>query len=139
LGYNFCAPCVGNPRTPCLDGERCVGPFCRDALGTRLREVADGLSNTIVLGETLPGDCIWNCLFCDNNPLASTHIPLNTMESDNGQPVVPWRTSGFKSLHAGGVVNFAFGDGSVAPLIETMDHVALNALGSRAAGETEVR
>jgi prepilin-type N-terminal cleavage/methylation domain-containing protein/prepilin-type processing-associated H-X9-DG protein len=136
LGYNYCAFCVSSSRTPCPVPDRCVGPFCRDPQAIGLKEISDGLSNTLLIGETLPGHCIWNCLFCDNNPLASTHIPLNIMESDDGQPVVPWRTSGYKSLHSGGIVNFVFCDGSVSSLSETIDHLAYNALGSRAVGES---
>jgi diaminohydroxyphosphoribosylaminopyrimidine deaminase/5-amino-6-(5-phosphoribosylamino)uracil reductase len=72
--------------------------------------VTDGASKTFAVGETRPFDCMWNCLFCDNHPLSSTQIPLNTMSTDNPSPQ-PWRSHGFKSSHSGGV-GIAMADGT---------------------------
>jgi prepilin-type N-terminal cleavage/methylation domain-containing protein/prepilin-type processing-associated H-X9-DG protein len=135
LGSGFCSPCAQGARgIACPDRSRGVGMFARSVDGVPLRRVADGVSHTIAAGETLPFDCMWNCLFCDNHPLTSTHIPLNTRESDNGQPLIPWRTHGYKSDHPGGV-NLLMGDGSVPFIGETIDYYLYNALGTRAAGD----
>ncbi len=101
-----------------------------------MSRVSDGRSHTIAVGETLPFDCIWNCMFCDNHPLTSTHIPINQRDADD--PVagllIPWRSHGYKSLHPGGV-NLLMGDGSVQFIQETIDYVLYNALGSRGAAD----
>ncbi len=112
-----------------------VGLFCRCPRATRLREVTDGLTQTIMVGETLPGHYIWNCILCLNFPVASTQIPLNTMIQDNGQHTLWWQDSGYKSLHPGGA-NLIMGDGSVQFFPDTIDYQLYNNLGTRAGGET---
>jgi prepilin-type N-terminal cleavage/methylation domain-containing protein/prepilin-type processing-associated H-X9-DG protein len=131
LGWNMAAPCY-NSRT-CPDTSVGVGLFARSANGVSRRKVTDGASKTFAVGETRPFDCMWNCLFCDNHPLSSTQIPLNTMSTDNPSPQ-PWRSHGFKSSHSGGV-GIAMADGSVHFVPETIDYRVYNALGSRAAGD----
>jgi prepilin-type N-terminal cleavage/methylation domain-containing protein/prepilin-type processing-associated H-X9-DG protein len=136
--YGSPSPCFVHSRgLNCPDTSQCVGVLCRTYQQIAFRQVTDGLSNTIAVGETLPAHNTYNCLFCENFPVASTHIPLNTMESDNGQWGAAgqyWRTSGFKSEHPGGA-NLLLCDGSVTFALETIDHYLYNALGSRAAGE----
>ena len=122
------------------------GPFTRFAVKTKLREVTDGLSNTIFFGEVRPG--------CSNharkgwlnsnnsNGLVSTVIPINydSCQSINArssnrcnQPCT-WNTSlGFKSAHPGGAV-FALGDGSVHFLTEDIDHWTFQYLGDKSDG-----
>lgn len=130
---------------PFYPEHNAVGMFTRSSKGFKFSEVSDGLSNTLMVGETLPGHWIWNGVFCPNHPLSSTSIPLNTMDSDNGLEGAyenqgfgsSWsRTSGFKSMHPGGV-NFAFGDGSVRNINEDISHRLYCALGTRA-GEEQV-
>jgi prepilin-type processing-associated H-X9-DG protein len=133
----FCSPChSATGALSCPDKHRGVGMFARSNEGLQLRRVSDGLSHTIAVGETLPFDCIWNCLFCDNHPLSSTEIPLNTREADDPSKslLIPWRTHGYKSQHPGGA-NLLMGDGSVQFVQETIDYVLYNALGTRAAGD----
>lgn len=137
----FCAPCYrgGVFSKPCLAGkEICVGLICREEKGIDMRRATDGLSNTFLVGETLPGHFVWNCLFCDAMPVSSTHIPLNNLVSDNGDPNNPqpnrWETSGFKSLHPGGA-NMAYGDGSARFINENIDYEMYNALGTFAGNE----
>lgn len=153
-GYGTTNP-DGKARQPCsraysdadTSGARamdpCEGMLCRSHLGVPLRKVTDGLSKTIMAGETLPAHSAYNCAFCTNFPVASTHIPINLMESDEtmteaqrragGQP--HWRHTGFKSMHPGGI-NVVMGDGSVTFIQETVDYVTFNVMGSRSRSDT---
>ena len=105
-----CAPCALSTKAPCVQKGLFVGMFGRSEDSVKFREVTDGLSNTWMLGETLPAQNNRWCLFCNAIPAASTHIPLNnfTVPGDNNVVV----TSGFKSMHVGGG-NMLLGDGSV--------------------------
>ena len=121
-----------------LTGEACFsGMFGRSTVCVCFSMVKDGLSNTLMVGETLPSQNQYNCVFCNDRPVASTHIPLNTMADMTIDPsgLAYVRASGFKSMHSGGV-NFAAGDGSVHFLSETIDYLLFNRLGSRNGGET---
>ncbi len=134
------SPCfAGTKGLSCPDPDVCVGAICRNQTGLQLRRIEDGVSNTFLVGETLPGHCVYNCVFCDNFPLSSTQIEVNTMADDGKDPVLGskmyWETSGFKSLHPGGV-HMAMADGSARFIDQTMDPLLFNALGSKAAGET---
>ncbi|MCA9102017.1 MAG: DUF1559 domain-containing protein [Planctomycetales bacterium] len=101
--------------------------------------VTDGLSNTIMNGETLPGQCAFDGAYATNFPVFPTTIPLNTMENDgalgDGFKSSLWfRTCGFKSEHPGGA-NFLMGDASVHFFNESIDFRLYNNLGTRAGGE----
>ncbi|NQT39567.1 MAG: DUF1559 domain-containing protein, partial [Planctomycetes bacterium] len=61
-------------------------------------------------------------------------IPINTMDTDGGERRDWWRTSGYKSLHAGGA-NMLLGDASVRFFPESIDYRLYNELGTRAGGE----
>jgi prepilin-type N-terminal cleavage/methylation domain-containing protein/prepilin-type processing-associated H-X9-DG protein len=111
------------------------GMFGRWPRSVAFRDVTDGLSHTIMLGETLPAHYVWNGVFCPNFPVSGMSIPINTMEKDGGehggQTIRYWSfCSGFKSRHPGGA-NFALGDGSVRFLAETIDHQIFANLGTR--------
>jgi prepilin-type N-terminal cleavage/methylation domain-containing protein/prepilin-type processing-associated H-X9-DG protein len=135
-GVNACAPCVGNSRVACLDDRRMVGAIGRTSQGVELREVTDGTSHTYLAGETIPWHTDWNCLFCENFPVASTHIPLNLLtENYEGEQNSYWTSSGFKSFHPGGV-NMVLVDGSVSFFSETIDYYVYNAYGTRAGAES---
>jgi len=125
----------GTTLTPCAVGykggaDSCAGLICRRHAGIKFRTVSDGLSNTFMVGETLPTHWVWNCLFCDNFPVSSTHIPLNTMIRSSTATNFS-KISGFKSAHLGGA-NMLMGDGSVRFVEESIDYVTFNMLGSRA-------
>jgi prepilin-type N-terminal cleavage/methylation domain-containing protein len=115
-----------------------VGMFCRCPVGTKFSEVKDGLSNTLMNGETIPSHCIWNGAFMPNFPVAPTTIPINTMVSDMGQHTDWWRSSGYKSYHPGGA-HVVMGDASVKFLSEAIDFRTYNALGTRAGNEVSVQ
>lgn len=134
-------PPTGLPSTNCsplpLNAKNsidvCFGVLCRRHIPTPFRKVTDGLSNTFMVGETLPGHCVWNCAFCDNFPVGSTHIPINTMEKRT-DAVDEWNTSGFKSMHPGGA-QMMMCDGSVRFVNETINYIAWNMIGSHNRGD----
>ena len=112
------------------------GMFGRSCYCISFNEVPDGLSNTFMLGETLPGHNSYNCAYRTNMSVSTTHIPLNLMYTSlSPAPMNEARyTYGFKSLHPGGV-NFALGDGSVHFINDAIDYVLINQLGTRNGGE----
>ena len=118
-----------------------VGLFGRYKRSIAFREIPDGLSNTIMLGETLPRQCSYYSVFAVNFNISSTTVPINTFESDEVQVgTIPFHgagwelTSGFKSNHPGGA-HFTFADGSAHFINEDIDFVVYNYLGTRAGGE----
>ena len=116
-----------------------AGMFGRWPKGIAFKRVTDGLSKTVMAGETLPGHYVWNGAFVPNFPVSSMSIPINTMEQDDnkhgGHTLILWAiTSGFKSYHPGGA-NFVMGDGSVHFLSESIDHQLYAGLGTRAGNE----
>jgi prepilin-type processing-associated H-X9-DG protein len=122
-----------------LSGIRCfAGMIGRAHAGVAAKNVRDGLSHTFMVGETLPDHCRYNCLYCNNFPVAGTNIPLNQMERTNkpdGSVDSPYyRACGFKSLHTGGV-HFAMADGSVQFISDSADYRLVNELGTRSGGE----
>lgn len=118
-------------------GDSSAGMFSRYPIGYKLAQIDDGLTNTIMAGETIPSHSAYNGAFCINFPVASTTIPLNTLRSDGGSgKSALWRAaSGFKSRHPGGA-NFLLGDASVRFFPETIDYRLFNELGSRSGAET---
>ncbi len=118
------------------EGES-AGLFVRYPHAYAFRQCTDGVSNTVMAGETLPAHNVFNGLYGLNFPVASHSIPINLMKSDEGAPArLDWSfVSGYKSLHPGGA-NFAMGDASVHFFNETIDFMAYAALGSRAGDET---
>jgi prepilin-type N-terminal cleavage/methylation domain-containing protein len=139
----FCPNTTPSPGNWCCQGwnlgtssppDNSVGMFGRYPTGYRFAEVTDGLSNTLMCGETIPSHCIFNGAFLPNYPVLPTTIPMTVMETDNGIRGTWFRTCSFKSYHPGGV-GFCLGDGSVRFLSRTMDFRTFNELGTKAGGE----
>jgi prepilin-type N-terminal cleavage/methylation domain-containing protein len=129
-GWNF-----GNSGSAGMPIGTFAGMFSRYHDGVQFARVRDGLSNTLMLGETIPAHCMWNVAFGDNFSVTSTNTPLNLME-DGGTSWANWfRTCGFKSRHASGIVLFAMGDASVQSLNESIDFQIFNQLGTRAGND----
>lgn len=115
----------------------------------QLRDIPDGLSNTIFLGETLPKQ---HRAFRDggwmdqdaNGTGCTTLIPINTMcvvdTCANIGPLAQFAVQsrgmsmGFKSYHPGGC-NLAFGDGSIRFVSQTINMTTYQKLGSRFDGQ----
>jgi len=121
--------CCGNNRKPG------VGIMDRAAHVVRFMQIRDGLSNTLMVGETIPKQCTFNGAYNHNFPIAGTTIPLNTFEETIEGVDNLWYTGcGFKSRHPGGA-NFALADATVHFVSENIDYKLYNELGSRDRGE----
>jgi prepilin-type N-terminal cleavage/methylation domain-containing protein len=122
------------------------GPFTRLAYHVKLRQITDGLSNTIFVGEvrarcskhTSEG---W-AYSHSGNGLISTLVPINwdsCVDDPKARNCRHWDTwvgdVGFKSAHPGGAL-FVLGDASVQFLPESIDPRVYNVLGGKADGES---
>ncbi len=126
-----CSLCPGDLQSPSPDNWCCqgnifgtnagggypegnsVGMFGRHARPVVSRQkVSDGLSKTLMVGETLPEECSFFTAFSINFNVSPTTIPLNFRWSDEGQGRDWWLTCGYKSAHEGGA-NLCRGDGGV--------------------------
>jgi prepilin-type N-terminal cleavage/methylation domain-containing protein len=129
---NYC--CQGNNYGSTGPAGNSVGMFGRYPKCYSARDITDGLSRTLMVGETLPGQCVYSCAHCPNFPLASTSIPLNTFEIVSIAGGAHYRACGFKSDHPGGAY-FALADGTVHFFNDSVDFQVYNELGTRAGHE----
>lgn len=124
----------------------------------RIGDVTDGTTNTLLVGEVLPG-CqwvngtdtqagtwinTWGNLFSIGGGV-STITPINEMTTcQNSRKIRDPQCNpassatmqyayGFKSMHVGGA-QFALADGSVRFISESVDHVMFQSVGARADG-----
>ena len=136
-------------------GYRASGIFLRGNWAAKFRDITDGESQVIMLGEIMPNsnDHVRNGWFHFNICGAATTGPINyptVMIGDPGfswynanPPLNPfscthfanWQTSlGFKSQHKGGA-QFALCDGSIQFLSENIDYITYQRLGDRRDGQ----
>ena len=103
----------------------------------RVGDIADGTSNTLMVGEMIgkgPGTNIgffyvsWNVLHTGNGINLAIRVPSSALWHNPAE-------SGFSSYHPGGC-HFLLADGSVQFLVETIDQATLAYLTTRAGGET---
>ena len=151
---NYCADKTPAPTNYCCQGTNCgnggsaPGMFHRATVSVKFHDVTDGLSNTILAGETLPAQNIHNAAFTRNMSLSYTNVPINTMARPSEMPkdgmsdatlhsINPHaKVNGYKSKHAAGGAQFAYSDASIHFLRANIDFRAYNYLGTRAGGES---
>jgi prepilin-type processing-associated H-X9-DG protein len=139
------------------DSSQLRGIFTRGGAVVRITDIADGTSNTLMIGESLVGEHYgvsngdglpgwWASGW--TNSLGTTIVPINYYSgvgynSPNAQQCSPdpahsffnWNVSmGFKSKHTGGA-NFVFADGSVHFLNQAINMQTYQYLGCRNDGQ----
>jgi prepilin-type N-terminal cleavage/methylation domain-containing protein/prepilin-type processing-associated H-X9-DG protein len=140
----------GDDVTQCvIFGKDTSGVFARADWAANIREITDGTSHTIALGEVLP-ECNFELIrfgwWNSQAFYAHTSVPINFDSCKQTAPGYPspqtcntyfnWTTNiGFKSKHPGGA-QFAFADGSVHFISDSIDYRNYQRLGDRRDGES---
>jgi prepilin-type N-terminal cleavage/methylation domain-containing protein/prepilin-type processing-associated H-X9-DG protein len=122
------------------------GLFGRFGPAIRLADATDGTTNTLLLGEALPGQDVSRDTnnWAHSVALGTTIVPINTLTdylAADGCTAAPDRyyknlnvSSGFRSYHRGGT-NFALADGSVRFVSQGINHQTYQYLGCRNDGQ----
>lgn len=127
----------GGWRRPHRNSSGVRGMFARGVTKIRMRDVTDGTTNTIMLGETKPHYNQFGSIWSHNVPAAMFHLRINSQflrTRENNQTAAWQDGSGYASYHTGGA-QFLLGDGSVQFLSENMDYETYCNLGDRADGQ----
>jgi prepilin-type N-terminal cleavage/methylation domain-containing protein len=142
MGLNYGSNTGALEANPCYPAGRSgacgqegafVGMFGRTTEAVKLKQVDDGLSNTIMAGEAIPSHNDRNMLFGNIINFASTHITFNALNESVTTDY--WRNSGYKSYHPSGA-HLLMGDASVHFVSEDIDYYLYNALGTTSGGES---
>lgn len=131
-----------NTRAGLLDPNTISGVIGHVSWAARFRDIKDGTSNTIALGEVRPAcsNHVRNGWMHVNSMYTGTGVAINydTCE-DSASPLASFTgawgwSQGFKSSHTGGA-QFVLCDGSVRFIGENIDMVTYQRLGDRKDGE----
>ena len=140
------APRGSNIRSDCPDAKTISGVFARATWSASIRQIKDGTSKTIAMGEILPRSSGFQWVHgwtLSEGLWFATTAPIN-FDTDCDKygcagiaapPGRDWERDfnsamGFKSRHTGGA-NFAFCDGSMHFLSEDINYTTYQQMGAR--------
>jgi len=144
--------CNGNPGDPGHLGKDGYTPgfFANNPVRIAFDTVRDGLSNTVIIGETLPYESCHNGIYQNNPMTVLLSTPINLFATPDeivpdgahtpplfGSSAHDHRVNGIKSRHSGGAM-VALADGAVRYLSEQISFPVLWALGTRRLGSVDV-
>jgi prepilin-type N-terminal cleavage/methylation domain-containing protein len=141
------------PNSPALQNLNCLsqnqgfdnygapGLFSSGRIAYRFKQCTDGLSKTLLIGETLPAYSMMLMLFNSHYDVATTNLPPNQILATTCQPFpTDWIANycqtwslGYNSMHPGGA-SAALADGSVRFFADTIDYGVWVYLGHRSDG-----
>ena len=130
-----------NIRADCPDAKTVSGVFARGTWAATIKEITDGTSHTIAMGEIRPRCSAFQWIYgwsLAEGLWFATTAPINyptdpDLYGVNPPAGVDWERDfntamGFKSRHPGGV-NFLFADGSTTFLRDEIDYTTYQMLG----------
>lgn len=139
---NFCSKNLGGIeggwRIPHRNPSGTRGMFARGVTSMKMRDVTDGTTNTIMLGEAKPHYNEFGSIWALNVPENMFHLKINSTFLKNREDAmtVSWTDStGYASYHSGGA-QFLLVDGSVHFISENVDYQTYCNLGDRIDGQT---
>lgn len=149
-----------NVRSDCPNPRTISGVFARSTWAASIRNITDGTSKTIAMGEILPSSSVFQWIkgwtrseglwFATTAPINfntdKDYAPTTTTGGGRGGgtstklPGHDWEldfntSQGFKSRHPGGAY-FLFADGSTHFLEDSIDYTTYQKLGARGDGES---
>jgi prepilin-type processing-associated H-X9-DG protein len=140
-------PQGSNIRSDCPHPKSLSGLFARSTWSASIKDILDGTSHTIAMGEIRPRCSSFQWIkgwTLSEGLWFATTAPINYPTNPDEFPATPppgndWEfdfntAMGFKSRHPGGA-NFVFADGAATFVREDIDYTTYQMLGARSDGE----
>ncbi len=135
--HSPCPTAAGCQLSGTLVGPDPIWVYSNWKLNRRLAVIVDGLSKTLLAGEKHvfqghDGERAYGdgSFYNDDDPSSPVKMagPLYPLASSPTDPLISNRTWTFGSHHPGGVINFVIMDGSVRPIMSSVDPVTIGYL-----------